>query len=43
MEEVPQAATETVEVVDGVHLTQMAAGEPMSVQHFHIEPGAVVP
>jgi quercetin dioxygenase-like cupin family protein len=43
MEEVPQAANETVEVVDGVHLTQMAVGERMSVQHFHIEPGAVVP
>ncbi|MDS0278316.1 cupin domain-containing protein [Halomicroarcula sp. S1AR25-4] len=43
MQEVPQAASETVEVVDGVHLTQMAAGEAMSVQHFHIEPSAVVP
>ena len=43
MEEVPQAASETVEVVDGVHLTQLAVGERMSVQHFHIEPGAMVP
>ena len=43
MEEVPQAASETVEVVDGVHLTQLAAGERMSVQHFHIEAGATVP
>ncbi|MFC7019462.1 MULTISPECIES: cupin domain-containing protein [Haloarcula] len=43
MEEVPQAATETVEVVDGVHLTEMAAGERMSVQHFHFESGAVIP
>jgi len=43
MEEVPQAASETVEVVDGVHLTQMAVGEEMSSQHFHIEPGATVP
>lgn len=34
---------ETVEVVDGVHLTQLGAGEAMSVQHFHIEPGATVP
>lgn len=34
---------ETVEVVDGVHLTQLAAGEDMSVQHFHIEPGTAVP
>ena len=29
MEEVPQAACETVEAVDGVHLTQMAVGERM--------------
>ena len=34
---------ETVEVVDGVHLTQLVAGERSSVQHFHIEPGARVP
>jgi len=34
---------ETVEVVPGVHLTQLAAGERTSVQHFHIEPGAAVP
>jgi len=34
---------ETVEVVDGVHLTQLASGERTSVQHFHIEPGATVP
>lgn len=33
----------TIEVVDGVHLTQLAAGERMSVQHFHIEPGATIP
>lgn len=43
METVEQAEVETVEVVDGVHLTQMAAGERMSVQHFHFEPGAGVP
>ncbi|MBV0925116.1 cupin domain-containing protein [Halomicroarcula limicola] len=43
MQEVPQAASETVEAVDGVHLTQLAVGEAMSVQHFHIEGGAVVP
>ncbi|SIR31553.1 Cupin domain protein [Haladaptatus litoreus] len=34
---------ETTEAVDGVHLAQLAAGEEMSVQHFHIEPGATVP
>ena len=32
-----------VEAVPGVHLTQLAAGEEMSVQRFRIEPGATVP
>lgn len=32
-----------VEAVDGVHLAQLVAGERMSIQHFHIEPDAVVP
>ncbi|MFB6116883.1 cupin domain-containing protein [Halosegnis sp.] len=31
------------EAVPDVNLAQMAAGEEMSVQHFHIEPGATVP
>jgi quercetin dioxygenase-like cupin family protein len=43
MEIVQHSARETVEAVDGVHLTQLAVGEEMSVQHFHIEPGATVP
>jgi quercetin dioxygenase-like cupin family protein len=43
MERVPLAERETVEAVEGVYLTQLAVGENMSVQHFHIEPGAVVP
>ena len=43
MQSVALSARETIEVVDGVHLTQLAAGERMSVQHFHIEPGAEVP
>ena len=43
MESMAPADGETVEVVDGVHLTQLAAGERMSIQHFHIEPGARVP
>lgn len=34
---------EPTEVIDGVHLAQLAAGERMSVQHFRIEPGATVP
>lgn len=33
----------SVEAVPKTHLTQLAAGERMSIQHFHIEPGAVVP
>jgi len=37
MEFVQHSATETVEAVEGVHLTQLAVGEEMSVQHFHIE------
>lgn len=32
-----------VEVVEGVHLTQLVSGAQMSIQHYHIEPGAVVP
>jgi quercetin dioxygenase-like cupin family protein len=34
---------EAVEAVPGAHLSQLAAGERMSVQHFRIEPGAEVP
>jgi quercetin dioxygenase-like cupin family protein len=34
---------ETIEAVPDAHLTQLAAGERMSVQHFRIEPGSVVP
>lgn len=43
MKRVPLAAAETVEAVPGVHLTQLATGDGMSVQHFHIESGATVP
>jgi quercetin dioxygenase-like cupin family protein len=43
MELVQHSVRETVEAVDGVHLTQLAVGEEMSVQHFHFEPGTVVP
>ncbi|PSP87560.1 cupin domain-containing protein, partial [Halobacteriales archaeon QH_8_68_33] len=28
---------------EGVHLTQLAIGERMSIQHLRIEPGAEVP
>lgn len=37
------STTETVEAIEGVHLAQMSVGDQMSVQHVHMEPGAVVP
>ncbi|SFK73323.1 Mannose-6-phosphate isomerase, cupin superfamily [Halogranum rubrum] len=43
MERVPLDAVESTEAVPGVHLAQLAAGEQMSVQHFHIEAGEDVP
>lgn len=43
MDEVPRVSRDTIEAVEGVHLTPLAAGERMSAQHFHVEPGAVVP
>jgi len=43
MESVKPEARSTVEAVAGVHLTQLAVGDRMSVQHYRIEPGAVVP
>lgn len=43
METVDLSEREAVEAVDGVHLAQLAAGEEMSIQHFHVEPGAEVP
>lgn len=42
MESEAPADSETVEVLEGVYLTQLAAGERTSVQRFHIEPGATV-
>lgn len=33
----------TVEVESGVHLTQLVAGEHVSIQHVRIEPGATIP
>lgn len=35
--------TETVEVSDGVFLTQLAVGDQMSIQHLRMEPGSRVP
>ncbi|MFB6164509.1 MAG: cupin domain-containing protein [Haloarculaceae archaeon] len=43
METVSLSVPETVEVEDGVHLTQLVAGDRMSVQHFHVEAGATIP
>lgn len=43
MERVPTEAVESTEAVDGVHLSILAGGEQMNVQHFDIEPGATVP
>jgi quercetin dioxygenase-like cupin family protein len=43
MEHVSGADRPTVEAVPGVHLTQLAASESMSVQGFRIEPSATVP
>jgi quercetin dioxygenase-like cupin family protein len=43
MDRVPLDTATEAEPVDDVHLAQLAAGENTSVQHFRIEPGAVVP
>ena len=43
MEKDPLSDHEPTEAVEGVHLSQLAIGEHASIQHFHIEPGAVVP
>ncbi|MHB9287804.1 cupin domain-containing protein [Halobacteriales archaeon Cl-PHB] len=43
MQEKAPADSETVEAVEGVHLTPLASGDRMTVVHFHIEPGATVP
>jgi len=37
------ADSEFTEVVEGVHIAPLVSGERMNVQHFHIEPDAVVP
>lgn len=43
MEVTSSAAQPSVEAVDDVELSQLVVGDRMSVQHFRIEPGAVVP
>jgi quercetin dioxygenase-like cupin family protein len=43
MQVVPEAAVESTEAVDGAHLKLLAGGTEANVQHFAIDPGAVVP
>ncbi|XVH32141.1 cupin domain-containing protein [Haloferacaceae archaeon DSL9] len=43
MDRVSLDDVESVEAVADVHLSQLAAGEEMSVQHFRIDPGTEVP
>lgn len=43
MQTVDRSERDVVEAVEGVFLAQLAAGDRMSVQHFHVEPGAAVP
>jgi quercetin dioxygenase-like cupin family protein len=43
METMAPADGETVEAVEGVHLTQLVAGARLSMQHFHVEAGASIP
>lgn len=43
MEVVSTDAVESTEAVEGVHLSLLAGGSEMNVQHFSIEPGATVP
>ena len=42
MEKIGLSDLETTEAVEGVHLAVMAGSESMNVQHFEIEPGAVI-
>ncbi|MFC6734211.1 MULTISPECIES: cupin domain-containing protein [unclassified Haladaptatus] len=42
MDVVSRSDCDAPEVIDGVHLAQLAAGDRMSVQHFTIDPGAYV-
>lgn len=43
MELLGQTEADTVEAIDGAHLTQLVAGDRMSVQHFTAEPGSEAP
>lgn len=43
MDSVALSDGDIVEVTDGVFLAQLAAGERMSIQHYHFVPDATVP
>lgn len=43
MELADLTAEKQVEVVDGVHLAQLAVGEQMSLNYFEVAPGAETP
>jgi len=43
MDVLPDEDVEAVEAIDGVFLTQGAAGDETSIQRFVLEPGAAVP
>lgn len=42
MEVVPESAVESNEPIEDVHLKLLAGGSEANVQHFRIDPGAVV-
>ena len=43
MERIGLSDRDSVEAVENVHLTALAAGEEMSLQEFELEPGSSVP
>ncbi|MGM0590506.1 MAG: cupin domain-containing protein [Halobacteriota archaeon] len=43
MQRVTLSEVDVAEAVPGVHLAQLAAGDQMSIQYFHIGPGERVP
>lgn len=43
MDIIPESGLDETEVESGVFLSQLAAGEEMSIQHLRMEPGARVP
>lgn len=43
MDRVTETQREPEEVAEGVHLTDLAAGEMMSMKHWRVEPGEILP